>query len=153
MKELDNLSESEKEKIVDELNSLPEEAGGNTTIVTASQDERLSKIIAEMTPKEIFEQNVAANFRSRQVLSDLLPQLSKKNLIRVFLATLALPETETDLKFGGTSEDIKRTEYSFIQSQVACTSKMYVVSTEAMARAKKQKKIEDEAKQQDSTDS
>lgn len=155
MKELEGLSDVEKQKVLDEVNSLPEEetGGGNTTIVTASQDEELSKIINNMTPKEMLEQNINANFSSRMQLGKLLPQLSKKNLIRVLMATVALPETDMDLKFGGTPEDIKRAQYAFIQSQTACTSKMYVVSTEAMSRARQQKKIEDEQEESEQTNS
>lgn len=155
MKELEGLSEAEKQKVLDEVNSLPEEDvnGGNTTIVTASQDEKLSKIIESMSPKEMLEQNINANFSSRMQLGKLLPQLSKKNLIRVLMATVALPETDMDLKFGGTPEDIKRAQWAYIQAQVAENARMYVVSTEAMARAQQQKKIEEEQTELEETNS
>ena len=140
---IENLTEDQKNKLVDEINELPtEELGGNATLKSVSEDEELSKKIAKLTPKELLDQNIAANYRSRSILGDLLPQMSKKNLIKIFLATLALPENNSNLTFGGTRDAIKLCHWAFIQAQVAENSRMYVVSTEALAMARRQQKIE-----------
>ena len=146
--QLENMSEGEKNKLIDEVNALPDDAPeGNTVISALADDAALKAEIDKMSPKEIYEQNVAANFRSCFKLQDILPTLSKKNLIKVLIATVKLPESNAVLKFGGTPDQIKATEWAFIQSQVAGNSKTYITSIDAAARAKYEKLKEKEAAQ------
>jgi len=138
--QLENMSEGDKQKIVDEVNALPDDAPeGNTVISALADDEAVKAEIDSMSPKEIYEQNVAANFRSCFKLQEILPKLSKKNLIKVLIATVKLPESNAVLKFGGTPEQVKTTEWAFIQSQVAGNSKTYITSIDAAARSKYEK--------------
>jgi hypothetical protein len=142
MKELHELTENEKEKIIKEINELPDEADvgdGNTVIKTLSEDEEYSKKVAEMTPRQIYEQNIASNFRSAMILGQLLPKLSKKNLVRLFLATVKLPEENAKLSFGGTNEDKKLAEAAFIQAQVANNTRTHIVTVNALAKSRYEK--------------
>lgn len=145
---MSELTEQQKQKIVDEVNELPDEADigdGNTVIKTLADDEDFAKKMAAMTPKQIYEQNVASNFRSTMVLGQLLPKLSKKNLVRLFLATVKLPEENARLSFGGTDQDKKMAEAAFIQAQVANNTRTHIVSVNALARSRyEQEKLKGE---------
>ena len=60
-----NLTEEQKKQIVDQANAEPvQEEGLTTEVVQAADDPDLVKQIAQMTPKQLLEANVAASYRS-----------------------------------------------------------------------------------------
>lgn len=151
----EQMSDADKKRVIDEVNALPEDAdapSGNTVISTLADDEELRKQIESLSPRELYDQNVGSNFRSCFKLQEILPKLSKKNLIKVLIATIKLPEQGAVLKFGGTPEQIKQAEWAFIQSQVAANTKTYITSIDAAAKAryeKLQKQKESEAQSEE----
>jgi len=141
------MSDEEKQKVLDEVNEETEEFQGNTSITTLSEMDDISKRIEEMSPKELFETNVNSNIRACYELDRLADQLSKKNLKKLLLATLKLPEENASLNFGGTTR--KLAEYAFIQSQVALNSKIHITVCGAAERSKRER--EEQAKQSEET--
>jgi hypothetical protein len=138
MEELNNLTEQQKKKIIDEVNELGEEdLSGNTVVTSIADHEQFKQQIDALTPKQMYEQNVAANFRSAMKLDPLLEQMSKKNLKKLLLAIVKLPEQGQRLTFGGVTK--KQSELAFIHAQVAANAKTYIQSVDAVARAKYEK--------------
>ena len=151
MKDLkDNIREltaEEKKKIVEEANATPDTPEGNTTVTQIADDEKLMQQIESMTPKELFESNIAASFRSIHALDKMLPQLSKKNLVKLLLATLKLPEDDLYVNFGGQKKDKELALECFMKCQIARNAYAYVVSIRAAAQARLAKRAEEENKQ------
>lgn len=143
-----NLTEEQKKKIVEEANALPQEpeAGLETSVTYAADDNKLVEQIASMTPEELFERNVAASYRSLMKLEGQLQRLSKKNIIKLMLATLKLPDEGMRVNFGGTKADIENATQAFVQAQVARNSFVFVTGTQALFKAKLAKKQEEQPK-------
>jgi hypothetical protein len=139
------LSQKQKEKIVEELNSESEEqSSGNTSLFTMANMEELKPFLQELTPMDMFDKSVALNQTTIANLADLLPRLSKKNLIRLFFATLKLPEKGANLKFGGKQQEQQLCEMAYANSQI--------LGTTAIAQARLVKKKENELKEQESVE-
>lgn len=137
------LNEELKKKIVDEINNAPEEeVESNTSLFTMASIDELKPFLAELTPMEMFEKSVALNQTSNANLAQILPRLSKKNLIRLFFATLKLPEKDAHLKFGGSQQEQKLCEIAYANSQMARNALVHVLGTTAIAQAKLVKKRE-----------
>lgn len=142
------LTPEQREKIVEELNNPSEvEPEGNTSIFTMGSMEELQPFLKELTPLNMFEQSVALNHTSLSNLSHILPQLSKKNLIKLFFATLKLPEEGSTLKFGGTEDDLRNCEMAYANAQLARNALVHVLGTTSIAQARLVKKREQEAAQ------
>lgn len=135
----EELSLEEKQKILDEINAPDEESEGNTEISYIAENEALMEQVGKLTPKQLYEQNLAANVRSTMMLGSMVKSLSKKNLQRVMLAVLKLPSEGDSLEFGGTQEQKNLAYQAFIQAQVASNSKTYILSINAAAKAKAEK--------------
>ena len=93
----------------------------------------------------MFDKSVAINQTTLANLSQILPKLSKKNLIKLFFATLKLPEQGASLKFGGTQDDKQMCEYAYVNSQMARNALIHVLGTTAIAQARLVKQRESEA--------
>lgn len=142
----EELSEELKQKIVDEVNSGSEpEEPGNTSLFTMGSLEELKPFLKELTPLEMFDKSVAINQTTLANLADLLPKLSKKNVIRLFFATMKLPEKGANLKFGGGPQEKQLCEMAYANSQMARNALVHVLGTTAIAQAKFVKKQEMEA--------
>lgn len=143
------LSPEIKQKIVDEINSeeSAEESSGNTSLFTMANMAELEPFLKELTPIEMFDKSVALNQTTLANLSDLLPRLSKKNIIRLFFATLKLPEKDASLKFGGGKQEQQLCEMAYANSQMARNALVHVLGTTAIAQARYVKKQEQEAKE------
>lgn len=142
------LSEEAKQKIVDELNSTDDEpVESNTSLFNMAGIEELKPFLQELTPLEMFDKSVALNQTTLANLDDILPRLSKKNIIRLFFATLKLPNKDSVLKFGGKEQEKKMCELAYANSQLARNALIHVLGTTAIAQARLVKKREDEAKQ------
>jgi len=80
----EELSDELKQKIIDEVNSPadePEEKG-NLSLFTMGSMEELKPFLKDLTPLEMFDKSVAINQTTIANLADLLPRLSKKNIIK-----------------------------------------------------------------------
>jgi hypothetical protein len=152
LKDLQELSDAEKQKIVDQVNEMgDEDISGNTVITSIADHEEFSKQLDSLTPKQMYEQNVASNFRSAMKLDPLLDQMSKKNLKKLLLAIVKLPEPGFSIKFGGTSS--KASENAFIHAQVCANTKTYIQSVDAVARARYEKlKLIEKQQQEESNE-
>jgi len=141
------LSSETKQKIVDEVNSpdedLPE---GNLSIFTMANMAELEPFLKELTPLEMFDKSVAINQTTIANMAEILPRLSKKNIIRLFFATLKLPEKDASLKFGGSQQDQNLCAMAYANSQMARNALVHVLGTTAIAQARLLKKRESEAK-------
>jgi hypothetical protein len=147
------LSQKQKEKIVEELNSESEEqSSGNTSLFTMANMEELKPFLQELTPMDMFDKSVALNQTTIANLADLLPRLSKKNLIRLFFATLKLPEKGANLKFGGKQQEQQLCEMAYANSQMARNALIHILGTTAIAQARLVKKKENELKEQESVE-
>ena len=133
------LTDEQKQKIVDEVNSEDEEEYGNTTISSIADDPDAKEMMDKVNPKNLYENQIASNFRSTYHLGQLLPSLSKKNLIKLLMFVCKLPEKDGYIKFGGTKKDQQTANEAFIQAQVASNSKTYIMSVDAAARSKLEK--------------
>jgi hypothetical protein len=144
------LNEEIKQKIVDEINNSPEEEeqSGNTRLFNMASLEELKPFLKDLTPLEMFDKSVAINQTTMANLSDLLPRLSKKNIMRLLFATLKLPEKGASLKFGGGPQEKKLCELAYANSQMARNALVHVLGTTAIAQARlvKQKEQEEAAK-------
>jgi hypothetical protein len=151
LKDLENLTEAQKRKIVDEVNEMgDEDISGNTVVTSIADHEEFSKRLNELTPKQMYEQNVASNFRSAMKLDPLLEQMSKKNLKKLLMAIVKLPEPGFNISFGGTTKKIS--ENAFIHAQVCANTKTYIQSVDAVARARYEKLKQIEKEQEESNE-
>jgi hypothetical protein len=133
----EQLSDELKQKIVDEVNSdIEPEQPGNTSLFTMGSLEELKPFLKELTPLEMFDKSVAINQTTIANLADILPKLSKKNIIKLFFATLKLPEQGASLKFGGKQQDQQMCEVAYANSQMARNALVHVLGTSAIAQAR-----------------
>lgn len=131
------LTQEQKQKIVDEINNEPEEESeSNVSLFTMASLDELKPFLAELTPMEMFEKSVALNQTSNANLAQILPRLSKKNIIKLFFATMKLPEKDAVLKFGGSQQDQRLCEMAYANSQMARNCLVHVLGTTAIAQAK-----------------
>jgi hypothetical protein len=139
------LSQETKQKIVDEVNNLPEEKEeSNTSLFNMGSMEELKPFLKDLTPLEMFDKSVAINQTTLANLADILPKLSKKNVMRLFFATLKLPEKGANLKFGGGPQEKQLCEMAYANSQMARNALVHVLGTTAIAQARLTKKQEQE---------
>jgi hypothetical protein len=139
------LSPETKQKIVDEVNNLPEEREeSNTSLFNMGSMEELKPFLKDLTPLEMFDKSVAINQTTLANLADILPKLSKKNIMRLFFATLKLPEKGANLKFGGGPQEKQLCEMAYANSQMARNALVHVLGTTAIAQARLTKKQEQE---------
>jgi hypothetical protein len=144
------LSQEQKEKIVDEINNSPEEEeSGNTSLFTMGSMEELKPFLKDLTPQEMFDKSVAINQTTLANLADILPKLSKKNIMRLFFATLKLPEKGANLKFGGGPQEKQLCEMAYANSQMARNAMIHVLGTTSIAQARLVKRREEEAEQRE----
>lgn len=147
------LNDELKQKIVDEVNSDQEpESEGNVSLFNMASLDELKPFLDELTPMEMFEKSVALNQTCNANLAQILPKMSKKNIIKLFFATMKLPDKDAVLKFGGKQEDQRLCEMAYANSQMARNALVHVLGTTAIAQAKLVKKREAEeaaAKQSD----
>lgn len=138
------LTQEQKQKIVDEVNSdqAEPESESNTSLFTMASLDELKPFLAELTPMEMFEKSVAINQISISRLEPILRGMSKRNIIKAFIATLKLPEKDAVLKFGGKQQDQQNSEVAFYQAQMARNALVHVLGTTAIAQAKLVKKRE-----------
>lgn len=144
------LTSELKQKIVDEANESAEvEDQSNTSLFNMGSMEELKPFLQDLTPIEMFEKSVALNQTCNANLAILLPKLSKRNLIRLFFATMKLPEQGAVLKFGGGQEEQKLCELAYANSQMARNALVHVLGTTAIAQSKliKQRESEEAEKQ------
>lgn len=141
-----NLTEDQKKAIIDEANQLPPELqeGAETSIGYAADNKAFMDKIANMTPREILDLNVASSFRSLMKLENQLHALSKRNIIKLIQATLKLPEEGMRVNFGGTAKDKERAVEAFAQLQIARNAYVYVTGTQAVFKARLANKQEKE---------
>lgn len=140
------VTQEQKEKIVEELNSESgsNQLDGNTSIFNLYSMAELAPYLKELTPIEMFEKSVALNYTAANNLDHVLSKMSKRNLIKLFFATLKLPEHGATLKFGGKLQDQQACEYAYAQAQLARNALIHVLGTTAMAQARMMKKREEE---------
>jgi hypothetical protein len=139
------LSQETKQKIVDEVNNLPEEKEeSNTSLFNMGSMEELKPFLKDLTPLEMFDKSVAINQTTLANLADILPKLSKKNVMRLFFATLKLHEKGANLKFGGGPQEKQLCEMAYANSQMARNALVHVLGTTAIAQARLTKKQEQE---------
>ena len=134
----EELSDEIKQKIVDEINSDQDEpeSKSNTSLFTMGSLEELKPFLEALTPLEMFDKSVALNQTTLANLSDILPRLSKKNLIKLFFATLKLPESNAVLNFGGTQADLRWCEYAYANAQMTRNALVHVLGTTSIAQAR-----------------
>ena len=150
MKEIE-LTEDQKQAIVDEANDTSEVSEeSNTSLFNMGDLDELKPFLEELTPLDMFDKSVAMSKTSMANLDDLLHRLSKKNIIKLFFATMQLPEDGSVLKFGGTKEDKALCEIAFANSQMARNCLVHILGTSAIAQAKLTKKKEMELAEQES---
>lgn len=153
--ELKNLTEEEKQKIVDEINSEPERDSeessseeGTTSIFTMDD---IDEKAGEGTAQAQYERSVTANHTSLATLHNILHtkdksyQISRKNLIKLIFATLKLPEEGATLKFGGTEQQKQVCEYAYAQMQLAANTRAFILGVDAMRQARRDQKAKAEA--------
>jgi len=139
------LSPETKQKIVDEINQPSDEKEvGNTSLFNMGSMEELKPFLEALTPLEMFDKSVAINQTTLANLADILPKLSKKNVMRLFFATLKLPEKGANLNFGGGPQEKQLCEMAYANSQMARIALVHVLGTTAIAQAKLMKKREQE---------
>jgi hypothetical protein len=143
LKDIGNLSDEQKLDLVKQANESKDDIEGNTEIVYPAEDEKLMETIKAMSPKELFDRNVAANIRCCYQLEPILSNMSGRNLKRLLMAVLQLPEEGANLQFGGTREAKQQANYAFALAQQAFNSKIYVTSVKAVTQAKLAKKQEE----------
>lgn len=144
MKEI-SLTDEQKEKIVEELNSGEDDSLESNTKMTSIADDPEAKALHDkIDPKKLYENQIAANFKSIYELNQLLPKISKKNLIKLMTFICRLPEKDSYIKFGGTKEQQQFSEMAFIKAQIASNAKTYIMSVDAKARAILEKKKQEE---------
>lgn len=149
MKDIE-LTEDQKQAIVDEANTTEDTSESNTSLFTMGDLDELKPFLEELTPLDMFDKSVAMSKTSMANLDDLLHRLSKKNIIKLFFATMQLPEDGSVLKFGGTKEDKALCEIAFANSQMARNCLVHILGTSAIAQAKLTKKKEMELAEQES---
>jgi hypothetical protein len=137
---MEDLTLEKKQQIVDELNSsIDTDADSNLNVSTIADDPEAKAKLDQVSPRQLYESQIAANFRSTYILGQLAQKLSKKNLIKLLMFTCKLPEEEGFINFGGTKEQQKDAENAFIQAQVASNAKTFILSIDAAARSKMEK--------------
>lgn len=149
-KNFEEMTDEQKQKVLEEVNDEVESEEGNTSITSISEMDEISKKMDEMTPEELKEHNVSVNIRACYSVENIVENLSKKNLKKVLMAILRLPEENASLTFGGTEKGKKDAEMAFIQAQVALNSKVHVITRLAAERSKQAK--EDQKNQQQGED-
>lgn len=148
--EIKSLSMEEKQKLLDQALESEDKEEGNTSLFNLANMDELKPLLEELTPMAMFERSVALNFTTTANLQDLLPRLSKKNLIKLFFATLKLPEGNASLSFGGSANDKKLCEMSYAQAQLARNAMVHVLGTTAIAQARLYKaKLEKEKQEKE----
>lgn len=143
--ELKDLTEEQKEKIVDEVNSQSEESNvdekGNTSIFTMND---ITEGPSDGSAQAQYEKSISMNAQSLYVLHNILNNgsnsnmhISRKNLIKLLFATLKLPEEGAVLKFGGTEEQQTVCEFAYAQMQMAANCRAFVLGVNAMREARR----------------
>lgn len=157
--ELKNLTDEQKEKIVEQVNdeALNEEAPeeGNTSIFNMGD---IDESASEGTAQAQYEKSVSINSQSLYTLDQLLSKgsnsgmyISRKNLIKLMFATLKLPEEGAVLKFGGTQDQRAACEFAYAQMQLAANTRAFILGVDAMRQQRRALKAqEEESKEQDS---
>lgn len=159
MNELKDLTEEQKEDLVNQVNKEAESEEnleeGNTSIFNMSD---IDENAGEGSAQAQYEKSVTANAKSLHILDQVLNKkgaatVSRKNLIKLVFATLKLPEEGATLKFGGTREDKQLCEFAYAQMQLAANTRAFILGVDAMrmqrramkeAEAEKQKQQESE---------
>lgn len=152
--ELKELTDEQKEKIVDEVNAEALEGEsteeGNTSLFTMDE---IDPSTAELTPQQQYEKAVTANSTSLATLDGLFSQkkISQKNMRKLVFATLKLPEEGATLEFGGTEEQKQLCEFAYAHMQIASNTRAFVLGVSAMRQQRKAIKVaEEQAKLEES---
>lgn len=152
--ELKDLSEEQKEKIVDEVNQEAESEEileeGNTSIFNMDEIDENAGL---GTPQEQYDRAIMTNVRATAILENILNnksqstshKISNNNLKKLIFATLKMPEAGAVLKFGGTSQQQQLCEFAYAQFQLAANTRAFVLGVDAMRRARQVEKLKQEA--------
>jgi hypothetical protein len=140
---LKNMSQEEKEELVEKINKDVEENGieeESNVVATAIADyPEVAEKLNKMSPDQIKQQQDAMLKHARYQLDGLLGDLSKKNLKRVIMSLLAVYEGTPNLDFGGTKEDKEKAHMIYAIAQQALGAKIFLETTNAVERAKRDK--------------
>lgn len=151
---LKDLSQEEKEELVDKVNEELEsgegEDEGNTSIFTMND---ISEEAGQGSAQAQYEKSITANAQSIYALDQLLNskgsvKISRKNLVKLLIATLKLPEEGATLKFGGTKDQQQMCEFAFAQAQLAANTRAFVLGVSAMRQQRRAMKEQEEAEKQ-----
>tara|TARA_R100001086_G_scaffold249160_1_gene188067 strand:- start:600 stop:1094 length:495 start_codon:yes stop_codon:yes gene_type:complete len=146
MSDLKELSEEQKEELLDKVNQdLANDSGeeeGNTSVFTMND---IDEKAGEGSAQAQYEKSITANAQSLYTLDKILnskmgAKISRKNLVKLIFATLKLPESGATLKFGGTKDQQQMCEFAYAQMQLACNTRAFVLGVDAMRQARKERK-------------
>lgn len=148
--ELNDLSEEQKEKIINEVNAESDsEESGNTSIFTLDE---ISESVepSDESAQAQYEKAISANAQSLYILEQVLnskstASISRKNLVKLIFATLKLPEEGATLKFGGTRDQQQMCEFAYAQMQLANNCKAFILGVNAMRQARQVERAKAEA--------
>lgn len=147
--EIKELSIEEKQALLDKAMQQEKAHAEEESNISIYNMAELAPFLKELTPMEMFEKSVAMNYTTAANLQYILPQLSKKNLIKLFFATLKLPEKDSSINFGGSQDDKKNCEIAYAQAQLMRNSLVHVLGTSSIAKARFERmKKEEESKQE-----
>lgn len=146
--ELNNLTDEQKQKIVDEVNAEPESQegdDGNTSIFTMND---IDEKAGEGSAQEQYEKSVTANAQAIYTLEQMFnmkgTKISNRNLKKLIFATLKLPEEGAVLKFGGTKQQQQMCEMAYAYMQLAANSRAFILGVNAMRQARRDRKAAEE---------
>ena len=145
--ELNNLTEEEKQKIVDDVNNNEEVEfeEGNTSTFTLDQIGEGESMGS--SAQEQYQKAIGANVRALSILDSILSQkkISSKNMRKLVFATLKLPEEGATLKFGGTEEQKQVCEFAYAQMQLAANTRAFIMGVNAMKEARKAEQLKEQS--------
>lgn len=156
-KELKDLSKEEKEELVDKVNedlaNVDESSDGNTEIFTMND---IDPKAGETTPQQQYEKALTANSQALYAVDQIFSKhnsvkISHKNMKKLIIATLKLPEEGAVLKFGGTKDQQQMCEFAYAQMQLAANCRAFILGVNAMKEQRRamKAKAEEEAKIKD----
>ena len=152
MSKLQELTEEQKQKIVDEVNAETEEpkSEGNTSLFTLDD---ISEEAGQGSAQAQYQKSVAVNAQVLYSLHQILNsksgigghKISRANLVKLVIATLKLPEEGAHLKFNGSPEQQQMCEFAFGQMQLAANTRAFVMGVDAMRQQRRAMKEQEEA--------
>lgn len=123
---LTNLTDEQKQTIVDEVNQDTEtEADGNVQIISAKEAGLFEDATFKGDIKGQIAKFTAINVHARAKVDTLFDstKLSNRNIKKAVLAACAIPEEGASITFGGTPQQQEASEALFQYLQVAITTR------------------------------